>query len=58
MVEYRANLCKQYCILTQRAFRNLVRVPIAGFVKIIMALMISAMIILIFQRLDDDLKSV
>jgi len=49
VVTYRANIFKQYFLILMRSFLNLVRIPLASYVKVISIIIISVMIILIFQ---------
>lgn len=55
---YKANICKQYILITQRSFKNLLRIPITSYVKLASTIIVSLMIILIFQRLEKDVTSI
>lgn len=48
IITYKANFCKQYFLILIRAMRNLIRIPLASYVKIITTIIVSLMIILIF----------
>ena len=48
----------QFFMVFQRAIKNLLRIKLASVVKLIQVLITSATILLIFQRLGDDERSI
>jgi hypothetical protein len=58
VVSYNANCFKQYFLITRRSLRNIIRIPLASYVKIMSSVIIACMMILIFQRLGTDTPSI
>jgi hypothetical protein len=55
---YRPGLCKQYCLLLQRGFRNVFRIPLTSYFRILTTIAISLMIVLIYGQLGTDSQSI
>jgi hypothetical protein len=55
---YRASFSKQFCLLLQRAFRNLYRNPMTSYSRIFSILLIILMMMLVFGQLDNDYTSI
>lgn len=52
--QYRVGIFTQFFILQLRAFKNIFRLPISSYVKVISAFILSIMVILIYGRLGND----
>jgi ATP-binding cassette, subfamily G (WHITE), eye pigment precursor transporter len=55
---YKAGICKQYCLLLQRGFRNILRLPLTSYFRIIAIIFIALLIVLVFGQLDTDAQSI
>lgn len=55
---YHANFCVQFWHLLVRSLRNIVRLPVASYVKIISNIIVAIMIILVFKQLKYDTQSI
>lgn len=55
---YKAGLFKQYCLLLQRAVKNLLRIPMTSYAKIISIFFTALLIILIYGQIGIDARSI
>ena len=56
--KYTPNLLKQFCLLLLRNFKNIIRLPIASYGKIMSYLFVAIMILLVWGHLGDDEQSI
>ena len=56
--KYSAQFLKQFYLLLIRASKSIFRLPLASYVRVLVFVVISIMIILIFGQLNTDLKSI
>ena len=56
--EHRANICKQFYYLFVRSMRNIIRLPISSYVKIISTIVVALMTILVFRQLGHNERSI
>lgn len=57
-VKYSPGWGKQFCLLLMRNFKNIIRLPIASYGKIISYLFISVLILLVWGHLGTDEQSI
>ena len=57
-VKYSAPFMKQYYLLLLRSIKNIIRLPLASYVRAAVFVVISIMIILIYGQLNTDAKSI
>jgi ATP-binding cassette, subfamily G (WHITE), eye pigment precursor transporter len=55
---YRAGFFKQFLLLSQRSFRNILRIPLTSYFKLITTIVIALMIILVYGQLGTDQQSI
>jgi ABC-type multidrug transport system permease subunit len=53
-----ANFCFQFWLLLMRSLRNIIRLPVASYVKVMSTIIVCLMIILVFGTLDHDTDSI
>ena len=56
--KYSPNCLKQFCLLLLRNLRNIIRLPIASYGKIISYFFLAVVILLVWGHLDTDEKSI
>jgi len=56
--KYSPNCLKQFCLLILRNLRNIIRLPIASYGKIISYFFLAVVILLVWGHLDTDEKSI
>jgi len=55
---FRANIFLQFWLLLVRSMRETIRLPIAGYVRIISIFIMSIIVLLVFGQLDTDVQSI
>eukprot|EP00343_Euplotes_focardii_P008173 CAMPEP_0205821666 /NCGR_PEP_ID=MMETSP0206-20130828/8763_1 /ASSEMBLY_ACC=CAM_ASM_000279 /TAXON_ID=36767 /ORGANISM="Euplotes focardii, Strain TN1" /LENGTH=699 /DNA_ID=CAMNT_0053117321 /DNA_START=14 /DNA_END=2113 /DNA_ORIENTATION=+ len=58
ITKYTPNLFKQFCLLILRNFKNILRLPIASYGKVISYLFVAIMILLVWGHLGEDEQSI
>ena len=55
---YKAGFFKQYCLLLQRGFKNILRLPLTSYFKLISIFFVALLVVLIYGQLGNDARSI